>query len=141
MIDNYARMIAKRRNLKIYQVSYSGTAKKLSCADKFYGQATPDVFLNLMKKASFVVVSSFHGTAFSVNFGKEFLTISANRFNSRVVNLLNITDLNGRLVSDRDFDVSNLREIDYSVVDARICKARRVSIEAMYKLLKQESKS
>lgn len=141
LIDYYARMIAKQRNLKIYQVSYSGTAKKLSCADKFYGQATPDVFLNLMKKASFVVVSSFHGTAFSVNFGKEFLTISANRFNSRVVNLLNITDLNGRLVSDRDFDVSNLREIDYSVVDARICKARRASIEAMYKLLKQESKS
>lgn len=141
LIDYYARMIATQRNLKIYQVSYSGTEKKLSCADKFYGQATPDVFLNLMKNASFVVVSSFHGTAFSVNFGKEFLTISANRFNSRVVNLLNITNLNGRLVSDRDFDVSNLREIDYSVVDARICNARRDSIEAMYKLLKQESKS
>ncbi len=94
LIDYYARKIAKQRNLKIYQVSYSGSASRLSSVDKFFGLATPGVFLNLMRNASVVVVSSFHGTAFAINFQKEFLTISANRFNSRVRNLLYISGLN-----------------------------------------------
>ena len=138
LIDYYARAIARQKNLKIYQVSYSGTAKRLACADKFFGRATPDVFLNLMNNASFVVVSSFHGTAFSVNFQKEFLTISANRFNSRVKNLLDLTNLGDRLVSDKNLDVQSLRTIDYSDVNARIEKARETSIETMKMILKSE---
>lgn len=136
LIDYYARAIARQKNLKIYQVSYSGTAKKLACADKFFGRATPDVFLNLMKNASFVVVSSFHGTAFSVNFQKEFLTISANRFNSRVQNLLDLTNLGDRLVSDKNLDVQSLRTIGYSDVNARIEKARAASISILEDMLR-----
>lgn len=136
LIDHYARMIAKQMELKIYQVSYSGTAKRLDSADVFFGHATPDVFLNLMKHASFVVVSSFHGTAFSVNFQKEFLTISANRFNSRVKNLLDITGLNDRLVSDKKLDVQLLSIIDYTDVNARIEKARDNSISILEDMLR-----
>ena len=136
LINYYARKIAKQRKLKIFQVSYSGTASKLSCTDKYFGCATPDVFLSLMKNASFVVVSSFHGTAFSVNFQKEFLTISANRFNSRVKNLLDLTNLGDRLVSDKNLDVQSLSNIDYSDVNARIDNARNESISMLEDMLR-----
>lgn len=137
LIEYYARIIAKERDLKIFQISYSGTVSKLSCADKFFGNATPDVFLSLMKNASFVVVSSFHGTAFSVNFNKEFLTISANRFNSRVKNLLNITNLCERMVNDKECDLQSIGEIDYVDVNNRIMKVREESISILKNMLKQ----
>ncbi len=137
LIEYYARKIAKERNLKIFQVSYSGTALKLSCTDKFFGNAMPDVFLSLMKNASFVVVSSFHGTAFSVNFNKEFLTISANRFNSRVENLLNVTNLNDRMVGDKECDLQSIKKIDYVDVNSRMKKAREKSVSILKNMLKQ----
>lgn len=137
LIDYYARIIAKQRNLKIYQVSYSGTAKRLGCADEFFGHATPDVFLSLMKNASFVVVSSFHGTAFSINFNKEFLTISANRFNSRVKNLLDLTNLGDRMISDNRYDIQMMKNIDYKNVNIRIEEARERSIFILNDMLKK----
>lgn len=137
LINYYARKIAKQRKLKIFQVSYSGTASKLSCTDKFFGCATPDVFLSLMKNASFVVVSSFHGTAFSVNFQKDFLTISANRFNSRVKNLLEITNLSDRMVSDKECDLQSIKKIDYVDVNSRMKKAREKSVSILKNMLKQ----
>ena len=140
LIDYYARKIAKQRNLKIYQVSYSGSASRLSSVDKFFGLATPDVFLNLMRNASFVVVSSFHGTAFAINFQKEFLTISANRFNSRVRNLLDISGLNERLVCDMTLNCGDIFDINYVIVNEIIDRARKTSIETLNRLLKIESK-
>ena len=140
LIEYYSRIIANKKKLKIYQVSYSGTAARLSCADKFFGLATPDVFLNLMKKATFVIVSSFHGTAFAINFQKEFLTISANRFNSRVRNLLDISGLNERLVCDMTLNCGDIFDINYVIVNEIIDRARKTSIETLNRLLKIESK-
>lgn len=128
LINYYASLIAKEKNLKIYQVSYSGSAARIPCVDKYFAHATPDIFLNLMKKASFVVVSSFHGTAFSVNFNKQFLTISANRFNSRVQNLLDITKLQSRLIVDNSFDLSKIQNIDYTDVNKLISIEREKSL-------------
>lgn len=136
LINYYAQKIATQRNLKIYQISYSGSATRLPCVDRFFALSTPEMFLNLMRNASFVVVSSFHGTAFSVNFQKEFITISANRFNSRVNNLLDITGLNERLVNDNKFDIETMSDIDYSIVGSKINSERRVSIEKLSHLLK-----
>lgn len=51
----------------------------------------PDEFVNLFKNASYVITSSFHGTAFAVNFEKPFFTIvddNRNNKDNRQVSLL-----------------------------------------------------
>jgi polysaccharide pyruvyl transferase WcaK-like protein len=135
LVEKYAIEIAKRYGLKIYQVSYSDTKKRLACADRFFGRATPNLFLNLMKNASYAVVSSFHGTAFAINFNKPFLTIAANKFNSRVQNLLEITCLENRLVSENTFNINTLEEINYDEVNELLAIKRLSSLECLRKML------
>ena len=135
LIEKYATKIAKDKGLNIWQVSYSGIRGKMSCADKYFGQATPDVFLNLMMNASFVIVSSFHGTAFAINFNKPFLTIAADRFNSRVLNLLELTCLQNRLIIDDKFISSELLDIDYTAVNLILEKEKSRSKRQLQDML------
>lgn len=131
LIEHYAKEVAAKFHLIIYQVSYSKSGKGFSCVDKLFAEATPDVFLNLMKKASYVIVSSFHGTAFAINFNKPFLTIAANRFNSRVQNLLNITNLQHRLIVDDSLSVDDIDAINYEDVNVRLSKEQQQSLSKL----------
>ncbi len=135
IIKHYAQQIARKEGLKIYHITYSGVPKD-NYYDKVFSYATPDQFLNLMLHASFVVVSSFHGTAFSVNFNKPFLTVSPKRFNSRIESLLNITGLRSRIVTDCNCNVERIGRIDYSVVNEILNEERRKSMSMLSKMLK-----
>ena len=135
IIKHYAKQIAKKEGLKIYHITYSGIPKD-NYYDKVFSYATPDQFLNLMLHASFVVVSSFHGTAFSVNFNKPFITVSPKRFNSRIESLLSITDLQSRIVTDCNCNVEDLGKIDYSVVNEILNEERLKSMNRLSEMLK-----
>ena len=52
--------------------------------------AGPLEFLHLINNAAFVITTSFHGTAFSLNFGKPFFSVVRDRtgFDTRMVDLL-----------------------------------------------------
>lgn len=102
VIDEVARKVAHEKGLKIVGVYYGSKYNSISCCDYNHFRATPDVFLALMYYADFVVVSSFHGTAFSINFEKDFYTVMPDRFNARVANLLGITHLENRLIKNSD---------------------------------------
>ncbi|MBR4254945.1 MAG: polysaccharide pyruvyl transferase family protein [Lentisphaeria bacterium] len=58
----------------------------------------PEDFLDLVSKAAFVVTTSFHGTAFSINFRKDFLAIlNPNQsLDDRVANILKATGMSDR---------------------------------------------
>lgn len=135
IIKHYAQQIASKEGLKIYHITY-GNVPKDNYYDKVFSYATPDQFLNLMLHASYVVVSSFHGTAFSVNFNKPFITVSPKRFNSRIESLLNITGLQSRIVTDCNCNVESLGEIDYSVVNEILNEERRKSMSRLSEMLK-----
>ena len=135
LIEYYAKIISEKHNLKIYQVSYGEKKYKIKCADRIFAQTTPEVFLDLMKNASYVIVSSFHGTAFAINFNKQFLTISANRFNSRIENILQITKLKSRMVSDKSINIDFMDEIDYSKVQNILSIEREKSFLFLKKAL------
>jgi hypothetical protein len=64
-IKKEALIVAKDKNLKIYNISHSS----LSYADKNFVYAGPETFVSLVKHASFVVSNSFHGTAFAMLYG------------------------------------------------------------------------
>jgi hypothetical protein len=60
----------------------------------------PQEFIGLIKNARFIVTDSFHGTAFSVLFNKEFYTfISRPNYSSRIISLLSTLSLMDRIVN------------------------------------------
>ena len=135
LIEYYAKILAQKYSCKIYEVSYNGYLKRLKFADKHFLRATPDIFIQLMYQAKFVIVSSFHGTAFSINFNKQFLTISPNRFNSRVNNILELCHLKNRLITSQNYDIDNMSEIDFMEVNTILNNERKKSITILNSML------
>lgn len=95
-------------------------------------------FLWLIKNASFVVTSSFHATAFSVIFKKDFYAVASAHRASRHISLLSQVGLQDRVV----LDINNLTSenftlsIDYSDVDKKLKKLRQYSINYLSNALK-----
>ncbi len=104
--------IAKSKGFKIVALDV-GT--KPDFTDVFVKNAGPLEFLAYLCNASFVISSSFHATAFSIIFGKQFLTfpLVGQRNFSRMKDLLDIFGIGDRFVSSF---VSPETDIDYSEV-------------------------
>lgn len=116
-VSKIAQNIATTKGLKVVGVYYGGTSSRIPGCDKNFFRTTPDIFLSLMYHADFVVVSSFHGTAFSINFRKEFITVSPDRFNSRITNILNICNLQSRIIHNASEYNHQIQSINYNEVE------------------------
>ena len=93
--EKIANEISKQRNLKIVRLftfaDFGTSLKVLSCS--------PFEFIGLFVNASFVVCSSFHGTIFSLQFRKPFLSVRMNvGKDNRVENLLEPLGLSDHFV-------------------------------------------
>lgn len=78
-------------------------------------------FLQLFMKSEMVVTSSFHGTAFSLNFGKPFLALEngKSRSDDRVSSLLNAVGLTSQLLFTNTELTENITPY-YNVEDGQI---------------------
>ncbi|MEE1176165.1 MAG: polysaccharide pyruvyl transferase family protein [Paludibacteraceae bacterium] len=121
LVEEVVKKISDYKKVKIYQISSDWFRSRLSCCDRFYSMAEPQLFLKLIKDADYVVVSSFHGTAFSLNMNKNFVSVVPDKYNSRVKNLLSMFGLDNRIVSNNDFDVSIIDELmDFQKVNEKL---------------------
>ena len=78
----------------------------------------PCEFLSLIKNAEYIVTDSFHGTAFSIIFNREFTSIPYKGTESRFIDLLSSLSLENRgIYSLNDL---NMDKIDYSKVNNRL---------------------
>ena len=107
--DSYVQKVAKKTGLKVMRIAY-GVHEKRSGENAV---VCPSVgrFLSLFLGAEIVITDSFHGTAYSVNLGKKFVSISPGRFGGRIANLLNMTNLVDHLLDD--FGNLTISELDY----------------------------
>ncbi len=133
VISQIALKISKKRNLKVVAVYTQGCESKFKCADYDFFNVQPQHFLNLMYYAEFCVVSSFHGTAFSVNFNKDFITVAPEKFNGRVMNLLNLCGLQSRLVTSFNSSIIDAPTIDYTKINSILEQHRLSSINFLLK--------
>ena len=79
-------------------------------------------------------LGSFHGTAFSVNFMKEFVVVSPDKFNSRITNLLTLLKIENRQVISIKNDISILEKLDYENIH-RILENKRIKSLQILKLM------
>lgn len=93
---DYAQKIKERTGNAVYVVSFKKI--KDERIDKCFYLANPKDFIGLIESADTVVTNSFHGTAFSVLFQKEFISIGKERYNSRMLSLLQKLELTEHFV-------------------------------------------
>lgn len=110
-VKNFAVKYAQKHNLKIYSLY------KNEYCDKSFENFGPDVFLSLIKNAEFIVSNSFHATAFSLIYEKEFAVIKRQEgINSRMVDLLSSVGIDERIVdSYQEFNA-----IDFNLVKEKL---------------------
>ena len=110
---SHAYQLAKERKMKVYVIK---TSESMIKADKVFSEVGPIEFLSLFSQASVVLSNSFHATAFSLIFRKEFYTYTFQEMASsyRMVDLLNRVGLSSRFNPE---DISHVAPLDYNVHD------------------------
>lgn len=132
--EEYAQAIAKERGLKVVKIitMLHKKSNTVTCV------AFPSVqqFLSLINYAEMVVTDSFHGTAFSINFNKQFISIKPNKAGERIQSILEMTDLTSRMVDSAE-EANTVAEtpIDYAVVNEKMAVARQNSMDYLKKAI------
>lgn len=127
-----AKKLAEKYNLKI--VTFSWTFKNDPRANRTVKFASPGDFLSLMYYADFIITNSFHGTAFSINFNKNFWVFQPNAFSTRIESILRKTGLINRMLFS-ELTNTNLQEIEYSRVNSIIEQERNFASNFLEKAL------
>ena len=117
-----AKKIAKERNLELVYIN-EGLIKKRAFRNLY--KLSPEEWLWVFSNASYIVTNSFHGTAFSLNFERNFivepLPVKTNA-NSRITDLLESLGLREHFVEE-GLDIF-VDDIDYSNIDMSEIKTK-----------------
>ena len=100
LMTNYieaAKIIARENGWKVKYLSTNGYIKKRTGIE-IENATTPSHFLALIQHAEYVITDSFHGTAFSILFHRNFYVASNVKRSDRIRDLLSLTSLSDRMV-------------------------------------------
>lgn len=120
-LSEYAKIISKKTGLKLIYISYN--------YHEFfkYGHMACNIkvedFLSLIKYAKFVLTDSFHATAFSLNFNKNFYIIYPGKYSTRLQSILEITGLTNRVIESLN-NINVNENINYNYVNEILDKER-----------------
>ena len=93
-------------------------------------KAGPDEFLSYIKNARYVITNSFHGTAFSIIYHKQFVVVPHSKTGNRVTDLLERVGLNSRWSENVDTCIEALKKsIDYTYVEDKINSLKNESLK------------
>lgn len=114
LVRQHAEFVAEKLGLKIIEL----TSKVRRTRNRNTIQcASPEEFLGYFFNASYIVTTSFHGTAFSIKFNKQFSNIRIGTgVDERAQNLLTSLNLLDRSISIRDSSIFEIK-IDYTEVN------------------------
>lgn len=134
ILSDYALKFARHTGLPLYRIS--PTYHQIRRGGKFIYLPDLDEFLSYIKNCTYFITDSFHGTAFALNFNKQFIEILPNnKTGSRNQSLLQMTGLQDRIVMDyTDYSICN-RMIDYDKVNAILENERVKSLEILKRIL------
>jgi len=113
----YAKLLSLQTGLPIYCITAS--SRKFPGVTRHFNCDMPR-FVRLFKDASYVLTNSFHGTAFSIIFRKNFWSCQVGANNHRITNIIKELHLSDRYIGDdENINLSNL-PIDYSLAEKKL---------------------
>lgn len=137
-LSDYAKRLAKHSGIELLRVS--PMLHQVLRGGKFL--CCPDLseFLSLVANASCIVTDSFHGTCFSINFGKQFIEILPNNATgTRNQSILELTGLSDRILCDfNDYSLVG-KVIDFGKVNELLEAERRKSLEVIKSMIQNSS--
>ena len=100
----YCRNLAKKCNLKILRIGGNIITKKTKNENgvEYICDASPEEWLYLVHNAKYVVTNSFHGTAFAINYRKDFFVEFSSLTNSRLSQIVNMLGLEAQIVKGEE---------------------------------------
>lgn len=132
---DYARKVADKLGCKLVKISWDLIKDRR--VDKMFTHRSPEVFLSLVHHAKYVVTNSFHGTAFCINYNKQFSVFKRNEMQTRIDSLLELTGLTSRLVKGNDMEEQDEvgKIIDYASVNEILKIEREKAVEFLCEAL------
>lgn len=132
-IKRVAKYIASKNNIKI--VAFRDLYPHFY-ADKTLWNTGPIEFLSYIRNADYIVTNSFHCTAFSIIFGKEFFVVprTHEKVNSRMMDLTTTLGVQDRYLFD-SCTIDKIRPIDYDSVYDALSKLRESSLQFINRTL------
>lgn len=126
--------ISKRTGLPVITVfSGKGSFRGVGNGIKISKNSSPNDFLSLVRDAKLVLTDSFHGTAFSVIYRKNFYSFceeDEKNQDVRIATLLGNINLKNRILFYNHYDKENyLEKIDYSIVQPLLDNFKSSSID------------
>ena len=118
----FAKALAKEKGLKV--ICITQILKVRLSGVKVISAPEVDEFLSLIRNAGYVITDSFHGTAFSLNFGRQFYIFYPPNYSTRLQSILELTGNLDRVVNKTDQEMFALPSIDYASVN-EVLKAER----------------
>lgn len=128
-----AKKASKKLNLPIINIvppprgMFCGIERKLDVG--------PREFLSMIKHAEFVVTNSFHGTVFSTNYHKPYVSIVSGKADTRMASILGQLGMSKHLTSAQDFDPSNYFDTDFDLVHKKLTALRQNSLDYLKKAI------
>lgn len=106
-IETLINHIQSKLKMKVYLLSVSNTKMLFKSNSKRLQKVGPCEFVSLFKNSSFVITTSFHGTAFAINYQKPFYSLIEKNKDDRLLSLLELLKLKDRAL----YNNSTLPEI------------------------------
>lgn len=127
------KSVAEERNLPVISIPYRFDSHT-AINNLEYVDAGPREFLYLIDNADIILTDSFHGTAFSINYNKEFVVFDRQYGKnqtqvSRLLDLLRTFELSTRFVRRKDEMPDLTKTIDYDGVNRTLNELRKHSME------------
>lgn len=137
-LSGYAKRLAKHTGMELLRVN--PMLHQALRGGKFICSPDLSEFLSLVANASCIVTDSFHGTCFSINFGKQFIEILPNNATgTRNQSILELTGLSDRILCDfNDYSLVD-KVIDYGKVNELLEVERRKSFEVIRSMIQNSS--
>lgn len=125
-VVSYARIIADKLGLKVALIT--NMAKRHPKVDINIPHCGPAQFLWLFANATYIVTNSFHGTAFAVNFNKDFVSVIKRNSPQRAQTLLKNVGLYERLLTNIDELDKIPLNVDFKEANIKLDMLRNDSI-------------
>ncbi len=127
-VYNAAKILSEKTGYKVIDIN--GSPGRANAQIEDHRVCGPDEFLWYVKHAKYVLTNSFHGTAFSVTFHKQFMAIPHSDTGYRVTELLDRLGLSQRHVQTGMAAADDIdKTIDFEKADGLLGELRDESLK------------
>jgi len=131
--NNYIKTLKSKTDLPVVHIGSKG----ISSSDIEILDINPSDWVGFFKSAAFIITNSFHGTAFSINFEKQFIFVPhcQKPLNQRQETLLKAVGLESReadVIGEFD-SIDSLEKINYSLVSPKLSAIVEVSKDFLFR--------